>query len=131
MVHLTREQKLEFLAPTDSRGTEIDQFSSTIQRFSESYFNWRSFVRVDPGFSFIRLWMLQAGFRHHCKTGYKIPAQSSHFQPQKEVYFPNNERLFRKPYKVSLAKMVYYKVSIIKTDKPARSIPLMPYGFLW
>src|SRR5262249_60731248 len=40
MLHPTREQKVEFLAPTDSRGTEIDLFSSTIERFSESYFNW-------------------------------------------------------------------------------------------
>lgn len=52
-------------------------------------------------------------------SGYKIRYQT-HFNLKKEVYFPDNARLFGRNQKVSLAKMAAINQVTAKADKPAR-----------
>ena len=52
-------------------------------------------------------------------SGYKIWYQT-HFNLKKEVYFPDNARLFGRNQKVSLAKMAAINQVTAKADKPAR-----------
>jgi hypothetical protein len=52
-------------------------------------------------------------------SGYKIRYQT-HFNLKKEVYFPDNARLFGRNQKVSLAKMAAINQVSAKADKPAR-----------
>jgi hypothetical protein len=52
-------------------------------------------------------------------SGYKIRYQT-HFNLKKEVYFPDNARLFGRNQRVSLAKMAAINQVTAKADKPAR-----------